>query len=135
MSKEAKFVWGKEQEAAFQKVKEILSSYPNLGMPDWNKEFHIETDASGSAVGAILFQLDPQDHKIPLHYHSRPLSSAQSKWSATERELAILDATRKFRVYFSEVSTYILTLPPPIHTQTERSQGKVNKVVIRVGCP
>ena len=57
---------GKEQDIAFQKVKEILSSYPNLGMPDWNKEFHIETDASGSAVGAILFQLDAQGHKIPF---------------------------------------------------------------------
>ena len=81
-------------------IKERLATYPSLTIPDWEKPFHIETDASAVATGAILYQLGNDGGKYPIVYHSKTLSKPQTKWSATEREFfAIVDATRKFKVY------------------------------------
>jgi hypothetical protein len=41
ISKNAKFVWGAEQQQAFDKIKKIISCETLLAFPDFNKEFHI----------------------------------------------------------------------------------------------
>ena len=100
LSDDMKFMWTELQEKAFMAIRERLSTYPCLTIPDWEKSFHIETDASAVATGAILYQLGNDGVKYPIVYHSKTLSKPQTKWSATERELfAIVDATRKFKVY------------------------------------
>ena len=43
-----------------------LSRAPSLRLADWNKEFHIETDASGVAVGGVLFQTNDKTERLPL---------------------------------------------------------------------
>jgi len=48
--------WGEDQETAFVKLKEILSSPLILGYPDYNEQFNIHTDASLQGLGAILYQ-------------------------------------------------------------------------------
>ena len=52
----SEFKWGVEQDTAFQKLKELVSSEPILGFPDYSKPFELHTDASGSGLGAILYQ-------------------------------------------------------------------------------
>lgn len=37
-------------------LKHHLCSPPILGLPQFDKEFQIETDASGSGIGAVLTQ-------------------------------------------------------------------------------
>ena len=100
LSDDMKFMWTELQEKAFMAIKERLATYPSLTIPGWEKPFHIETDASAVATGAILYQLGNDGGKYPIACHSKTLSKPQTKWSATERELfAIVDATRKFKVY------------------------------------
>ena len=100
LSDDMKFMLTELQEKAFMAIRERLAIYPSLTIPDWEKPFHIETDASAVATGAILYQLGNDGVKYPIAYHSKTLSKPQTKWSATERELfAIVDATRKFKVY------------------------------------
>ena len=48
--------WGDKQEAAFTKVKEVLSKEPILKLPDLDKEFILQTDASDVGIGACLLQ-------------------------------------------------------------------------------
>jgi len=43
-------------ERAFSKLKEVLSSEPILKLPDIQKEFILQTDASNVGIGACLFQ-------------------------------------------------------------------------------
>jgi len=38
--------WGSKQEKAFTEIKQILSSEPILRLPDLNREFILQTDAS-----------------------------------------------------------------------------------------
>ena len=58
-----KFVWGKEQQKAFDELKKIISEEMMLSFPDFNKEFHIYTYASNYQLGEVILQ----DHK-PLAF-------------------------------------------------------------------
>ena len=50
------FKCGEEQENAFSLLKSKLISTPLLSLPDFNKTFEIECDASGIGIGVILMQ-------------------------------------------------------------------------------
>ncbi|XGW21243.1 hypothetical protein V3C99_004304, partial [Haemonchus contortus] len=106
----AKFVWGPEQQEAFERLKLQLTSKPCLGFPQ-DKEFFLHTDGSQYAVGAALFQrhsdTDPQF--VAIGYFSKTLSESQQKWSPTHIELfAIVSALRFFRptIYGNHTTIY-----------------------------
>ena len=52
--KDRDFTWGTEEEAAFQKLKEALTSAPILQIFDEDKPHEVWVDASDYAVGATL---------------------------------------------------------------------------------
>ena len=85
---------------AFNKLKELIVSEPVLTLPDFDKPFGMRTDASGYAIGAVLFQLDKEGEERPVSYASRTLTKAEIRYSASEREmLAIYHWIRYWRPY------------------------------------
>jgi hypothetical protein len=48
------FAWGDSQEVAFNTLKNMLTHAPLLQLPDFNKVFELECDASGIGLGAVL---------------------------------------------------------------------------------
>ena len=109
-----KVMWGPAAEKAFERLKEILTSEPVLMMPDFDKHFYVQTDASGEAMGAVLSQIvDGQEH--PCHYISKRLNSAQRNYSTTEREaLAIHWAVMKFETYLKGRRFTLITDHQPL---------------------
>ena len=84
--KERVFSWGRQEEKAFNRLKEALSTSPVLQMPNFDKEFVVNTDASGDAIGAVL-QQDFGNGLQPIAYESRKLTDVERRFSAYEREL------------------------------------------------
>ena len=93
----------KEQEAAFKKLKDALSTPPVLALPKANRPYMIDTDASKGALGAVLLQ--QQDDSRPTEwatvgYYSRTLTKEERNYSPTEREcLAVVWAVTTLRPY------------------------------------
>lgn len=72
-----------------------MSSTPVLGLPNFEEEFTIETDVSGTGIGAVLVQ-----HSRPLAFMSKAIAVSKQTWSTYEKEmLAVLEAIRLWRPY------------------------------------
>jgi len=54
LAKEIPYVWGQEQQQAFERLKQVISTVPVLVHPDFNRPFILYTDASKEGLGAIL---------------------------------------------------------------------------------
>ncbi|KAL0420988.1 UNVERIFIED_CONTAM: Retrovirus-related Pol polyprotein from transposon.6 [Sesamum latifolium] len=52
------FIWNPEAEAAFNHLKEVMTSVPVLALPNFSQPFVVETDAFGRGIGAVLMQKD-----------------------------------------------------------------------------
>jgi hypothetical protein len=89
------WVWGEEQQAAFQALKDKLISAPILALPDFSKPFKVVCDACDFGIGAVLMQ----DDKV-VAYYSKKLLPAERNYHATERELlAVVAALKEWRCY------------------------------------
>ena len=74
-------------------MKRIMARETLLAYPDFNKEFHIYTDASKVQLGAVIVQ----DGR-PIAFFSRKLNPAQTRYTVTERELlSIVEVLKEFR--------------------------------------
>src|SRR5215469_5563551 len=92
------FSWGLSQQEAFEGLKEKLCTTPVLAYPNIKLPFILTTDASKTAVAAILSQVQDGVER-PLAYASRQLNSAEQAYSASEAEmLALVWATKYFRL-------------------------------------
>jgi hypothetical protein len=54
--KKGEFHWGIDQLVAFETIKKALCSTPVLALPNFNKPFVLETDASDNSIAAVLMQ-------------------------------------------------------------------------------
>lgn len=88
-------MWDNAAEEAFQKLKEALATTPVLAMPNFEKPFIVETDASSYGIGAVLMQ-----EGQPIACLSKALSNRHLGLSTYEKELlAVLMAVEKWRTY------------------------------------
>ena len=86
--KDVPFVWGTAYEEAFTVLKDKLTHAPLLQLPDFNKTFELECDASGIGLGGVLLE----DGK-PVAYFSEKLSGPSVNYSTYDKELYALVRT------------------------------------------
>ena len=116
LKKNVPFIWTSSAEEAFQLLKKALSEAPVLAVPDFNKQFIIETDASENGVGDVLMQ---EQH--PVAYMSKALGARNRALSIYEKEcLAILLAIEKWRSYIQHQTFIIRTDHQSLQHLTEQ---------------
>jgi hypothetical protein len=112
LKKDTKFEWTIECQQVFDDLKKRFTEEPVLAMPDQNRPFQIETDASKYATGAILTQTDVNGDRHPISFLSKTLSPAERNYDIYDRELlAIIRALDEWRHYIqgSPHTTVILS--------------------------
>lgn len=96
------FKWTEACQSSFEEIKRILCSKPILQYPDFEKEFHLFTDASNTALGAVLTQLSDDNTPLPVAYLGRSCSTQEKIWPTFELEaLCVVYAVREFSTYLT----------------------------------
>lgn len=133
--KDEKFVFGPEQKAAFQSLKEAMSSAQTLGYYDVKAHTQIITDASPVGLGSILIQIQDGFPRI-ICYASRSLTNVERRYSQTEKEaLAIVWACERFHPYIYGMNFDLLTDHKPlqaIYGPRSRPSARVERWVLRL---
>ena len=119
------FSWSEQCNTAFNKLKTELENLTMLVHPLDNTKFSITTDASNTAIGAVLQQ---QHNKCwePLGFYSKKLTNAERKYSAFDRELLAIYQSIKYFRYFVEGRDFTIytdhkPLTRAIQSKTERN--------------
>ncbi|XP_042005724.1 uncharacterized protein LOC121754429 [Salvia splendens] len=93
--KKDSFHWSPEAEESFGNLKTAMTSAPVLRLPDFDRQFCVETDASDLGIGAVLLQ---DSH--PIAFFSKKLGPRRRVASTYHKELyAIVEAVQKWRQY------------------------------------
>ncbi|XP_040963814.1 uncharacterized protein, partial [Gossypium hirsutum] len=119
--KNSNFVWGEEQEKSFLKIKDCLTHAPLLALPNFDKTFELECDASGLGIGAVLMQ----DGR-PIAYFSEKLNGAVLNYPTYDKELYSLIRALETWQHYLWPKEFV------IHTDHEslkylKGQHKLNK--------
>ncbi|GKB55514.1 reverse transcriptase domain-containing protein [Tanacetum coccineum] len=82
MEKNKKYIWGEDQESAFQMLKQKPCEAPILALPEGNDDFVIYCDASHQGLGVVLMQRE----KV-IAYASRQLKPHKENYTTHDLEL------------------------------------------------
>jgi len=82
---------------AFEKLKALIIGDKILQLPDFEKKFVLTTDLVTDTNLALRAVLSQNDH--PISFISRTLNDHELNYSAIEKLLAIVWATKTFRHY------------------------------------
>jgi hypothetical protein len=88
------FSWGTRQENAFDMLKDKLTHAPLLQLPNFNKTFKLECDASGIGLGGVLLQ-----ERKPIAYFSEKLSGPVLNYSTYDKEYALVRCLQTWQHY------------------------------------
>nr|GEV64366.1 hypothetical protein [Tanacetum cinerariifolium] len=118
--KDKKYEWGKEEEEAFQTLKQKLCSAPILALPKGTKDFMVYCDASLKGYRAVLMQRE----KV-IAYASRQLKVHEENYTTNDLELGtVIFTLRLWRHYLYGTKCVVFTdnkslLKPSIRNQLD----------------
>jgi len=96
--------WRKEQQEAFEELKEKITSQLVLILLKRKGKFWIETNTSGHAIGGVFLQ--EQDSKWkPITFLSRTMQLAEQNYEIYDKELlVIVEAIIKWKQYLLDTT-------------------------------
>ncbi|GJV65774.1 putative reverse transcriptase domain-containing protein [Tanacetum coccineum] len=103
--KNKKYIWGEDQESAFQLLKQKLCEAPILALPEGNDDFVVYCDASHQGIGVVLMQRE----KV-IAYASRQLKPNEENYTTHDLELgAVVFALKIWRYYLYGIKCMVFT--------------------------
>jgi len=96
--KDVKWQWGVEQQKAFNELKRVFTTKPVLAVPDLDKEFRVEADASNYATGGVLSMKCSDEMWRPVAFISKSLSNTERNYEIHDKEmLAVIRCLEAWR--------------------------------------
>ena len=127
------FKWQSKQQAAFDRLKELITSTTALPYFDVNSKTRIVADALPVGLGVMLIQLQGVEWRV-IAYASRGLTDAERRYSQIEREaLALVCTCERFNMYIFGRDFELETdhkLLEYIYSQKPKSSARVERWVL-----
>ncbi|CAI5524929.1 unnamed protein product [Closterium sp. Naga37s-1] len=109
LKKDTPYKWDTPHQQAMEQLQTALTTAPVLILPDPDKDYVVEADASDHAVGAVLMQ-DHGRGLQPIAYLSKKLHGAELNYPIHDKEaLAIVIAFKAWRCYLEGAKTTVYT--------------------------
>ncbi|CAI7801781.1 unnamed protein product, partial [Closterium sp. NIES-53] len=109
LKKDTPYKWGTPHQQAMEQLQTALTTAPVLILPDPEKDYVVEADASDQAVGAVLMQ-DHGNSLQPIAYLSKKLHGAELNYPIHDKEaLAMVVAFKAWRCYLEGTKTTFYT--------------------------
>ncbi|GKD55926.1 putative reverse transcriptase domain-containing protein, partial [Tanacetum coccineum] len=103
--KNKEYIWGEDQESAFQLLKQKLCEAPILALPEGNNDFVVYCDAFHQGLGVVLMQKE----KV-IAYASRQLKPNEENYTTHDLELgAVVFALKIWRHYLYGTKCTVFT--------------------------
>ncbi|GJR60881.1 reverse transcriptase domain-containing protein [Tanacetum coccineum] len=103
--KNKNYIWGEEQESAFQLLKQKLYEAPILALPEGDDDFFVYCDASFQGLGVVLMQRE----KV-IAYASQQLKPYDENYTTHDLELgAVVFALKIWRHYLYGTKCTVFT--------------------------
>ena len=83
IKKGRQFIWGEEQQKAFDEIKHRLQRPPVLHLPERHGLFQLYSDTSKFATGSALYQIQNGQPRL-IAYASKRMPVAAKNYSITE---------------------------------------------------
>ncbi|GKU89881.1 hypothetical protein SLEP1_g3957 [Rubroshorea leprosula] len=111
-SKQKKFEWNQECQAAFDELKSYLNSPPLLTKAIDGEILYLYLGISNEAISSVLVKEEGK-HQKSIYYISSVLRGAELRYPIAEKAtLAVVTSARKLRPYFQSHPIIILTDQP-----------------------
>ncbi|EQB59758.1 enzymatic polyprotein endonuclease reverse [Vairimorpha apis BRL 01] len=79
--------WTEEMDAEFKVLKDVLRKMGKLTLPDYNKEFILETNASNYRPRAVLRQKNEKGIEVYIQWSSKKLTPTEVRYEISEKEM------------------------------------------------
>ena len=133
--KDIPFKWGNDQEKAFNKLKDALSSPKTLAYFDGNAQTKVIADAGPVGLGGILVQEQNGEQRV-ICYASHSLTDVERRYSQTEKEaLASVWACERFHLYLYGREFELITDHKPleyIYTPRSKPSARIERWMLRL---
>ena len=127
MKKDITFAWNEEAQRAFDTLKARITDEPVLAHPDLTKQFELEVDALGYAVGAVLMQRQEDGKRHPVGFYSATLNPAECNYDIYDLELlAIVKALRHWQPLLAGSAHKIKVFSDHMNLQYWRDPQKIS---------
>ena len=123
--------WTEQSLQCFSKIKQLIADVSLLTYPHSDAPTNIMTDASDTAVGAVLQQQINNEWK-PIAFFSKKLKPAETRYSTFDRELlAVYLAIKHFQYFVEGRQFHVITDHKPLTFALATKSSKLTPHQIR----
>ena len=123
LRKKQEFIWSRECQKAFDKIKNLLCTQPILEIFDPDLPINIYTDACITGVGVELKQIQPSGKEKTVAYFSKKLNEAQKRKKSIYLEcLAVTEAVKYWQYWLINKSFTVYSDHKPLENLNIKSR-------------
>lgn len=98
--KNATWVWGESQQAAFDEIKRAVTLQPVLAFANDSRPYCVEVNSSDFMTGAVISQPDAEDKWHLVTFMSKSLNTVEHNYKIHDKEmLTIIHALEEWQHY------------------------------------